>query len=155
MTDTVAASLEAAFTRCRDLDASLNDRLAAFANDVRTLAPAFADGVDRLITRLRQSEAGAGSPQPGDPMPPFLLPDEKGRLVGLEDLIGGGPLAVTFHRGHWCPYCRISMKALADAREQIRNDGGEIIAIMPDRVEFAAEFKSDANAHFPILTDID
>jgi peroxiredoxin len=155
MPDSSADALEAAFARCRDLDASLNEQLAAFANDVRRLAPPFADSVDRLIARLQQGEAGAGAPQRGDSMPPFLLPDHDGHLVGLGDLIRSGPLAVTFHRGHWCPYCRISIKALADVREQIENDGGQIIAIMPERQEFAAEFKSDAKVGFPILTDMD
>src|SRR5262245_34473949 len=105
MPDADADALEAAFARCRDLDASLNERLATFANEVRRLSPPFADSVDRLIARLQESEAGATAPQPGDPMPPFLLPDEDGHLVSLEELIQSGPLAITFHRGHWCPYC--------------------------------------------------
>jgi peroxiredoxin len=148
-------SLDDVFARCRDMDASLNDRLDAFASAVRARQPAFHDAVERLVARLRTIDAGASAPKPGEPMPDFLLPDETGRLIGLAQLIEAGPVAVTFHRGHWCPYCRISMKALADAREQIANDGCEIIAIMPDREEFASEFKSDANARFPILTDID
>ena len=88
-------------------------------------------------------------------MPPFLLPDEAGRLVSLDDLLSSGPLAITFHRGHWCPYCRISVKALVEAHEQIARDGGQIVAVMPDLQEFAAEFKAEARAPFPVLTDVD
>ena len=48
-------------------------------------------------------------------MPPFLLPDETNRLTSLEQMLQTGPVAVTFHRGHWCPYCRININALARA----------------------------------------
>ena len=68
--------------------------------------------VDRLVARLKEHDAGEDAPKPGDEMPPFVLPDENGRLVGLKDLLAKGPAVVTFHRGHWCPYCRISINTL-------------------------------------------
>jgi len=111
--------------------------------------------VDRLVMRLKGAGAGAAAPQPGDPMPPFLLPDEDGQIVSLDELLKKGPVAVTFHRGHWCPYCRINVNALVRAQHEIAAEGGQIVAIMPERREFAAEFKSEAKAPFPILTDID
>jgi peroxiredoxin len=152
---TLSEALEAAFVDARDMDASLAERLQAFADAVRRLGPHFQDAVDRLVARLRQHEVGAGAPKPGEQMPPFILPDEVGRLVRLEELLERGPLAVTFHRGHWCPYCRINTRALAEAQDEIRDEGGHIAAIMPDQQHFAAELKSKSEALFPILTDID
>src|SRR6266581_2929006 len=108
----LAQAFDEAFQRCRDMDASLSDRLDSLANAVRTLSPPFADAVDRLVTRLQQSGAGETAPQVGEPMPPFHLPDESGRIVSLEELLTNGPVAVTFHRGHWCPYCRLNTSAL-------------------------------------------
>ena len=108
-----------------------------------------------MILRLKQSGAGEAAPRPGEPMPPFLLPDEQGHLVSLEGLLGKGPVAITFHRGHWCPYCRISINALAQAQQEIAGEGGQIVAIMPERQEYAAEFKTEAKARYPILTDMD
>jgi len=137
------------------MDASLSDRLDSLANAVRTLSPPFADAVDRLVTRLQQSGAGETAPQVGEPMPPFHLPDESGRIVSLEELLTNGPVAVTFHRGHWCPYCRLNTSALAQAQKEIESEGGQIVAIMPDRQQFADEFKTESNARFPILTDMD
>jgi len=137
------------------MDASLSDRLDSLANAVRTLSPPFADAVDRLVTRLQQSGAGETAPQVGEPMPPFHLPDEAGRIVSLEELLTNGPVAVTFHRGHWCPYCRLNTSALAQAQKEIESEGGQIVAIMPDRQQFAEEFKTESNARFPILTDMD
>lgn len=155
MTAIPAQSLEQAFQQCCEMDASLNERLATFARTVRTLQPSFYQAVDRLVARLREVDAGEAAPKPGDLMPPFLLPDEAGRLVSLDDFLSIGPLAITFHRGHWCPYCRISVKALVEAHEQIARDGGHIVAVMPDLQEFAAEFKAEARAPFPVLTDVD
>jgi peroxiredoxin len=150
-----ATPLDEAFEQCRDMDASLTKRLSIFADAVRAQAPAFTAAVDRLIKRLQDSGAGEAAPRPGDVMPPFVLPDETGRLVALQGLLPAGPVAVTFHRGHWCPYCRININALAKAHDVIRREGGQIIAIVPERQEFAAEFKKDGRAHFPILTDMD
>jgi peroxiredoxin len=148
-------ALEEAFRRCRDMDSSLDERLETFAQAVRTLSPAFSDAVDRLVARLQKSGAGKNAPQIGDSMPPFHLPDEAGRVVSLERLLSKGPVAVTFHRGHWCPYCRLNTKALAQAQTEIERGDGQIIAIMPDRQQFAEKFKTDSHARFPILTDID
>jgi len=148
-------SIEDAFKRIRSMDASLNEQLHAYAEAARKRRPEFADAIDRLVERLRQNGAGESAPQPGDPMPPFLLPNETGHLVSLDELTARGPVAVTFHRGHWCPYCRININALVRAHKEIAADGGQIVAIMPDRQKFAAEFKSEEKVPFPILTDID
>ena len=147
--------LEEAFVQCRDMDASLAERLQAFANAVRRFGPQFQDAVDHLVERLRQHEVGENAPKPGEAMPNFVLPDEKGELVSLESLLENGPVAVTFHRGHWCPYCRINTRALAEAHGRITAEGGQVAAIMPDRENFAAELKAESEAPFPVLTDFD
>jgi peroxiredoxin len=143
------------YEQCRDLDASLNERLQAFSEGTRKLNRPLAEAADRLIARLHHSGAGETAPRAGDPMPPFLLPDEHGRLISLEAVLSKGPAAITFHRGHWCPYCRISMNALTWAQKEIAAEGGQVIAIMPERQRFAQEFKADAQAAFPVLTDMD
>lgn len=151
----LSQALEEVFRHCRDMEASLGERLDSLAQAVRTLSPPFGDAVDRLVTRLQQSGAGQKAPQIGEPMPPFHLPDEAGRVVSLDELLSKGPVAVTFHRGHWCPYCRLSTNALAQVQKEIETEGGQIVAIMPDRQQFAAKFKAELQARFPILTDMD
>ena len=148
-------ALRDAFLSCRDLDASLAERLETYSRAVQELLPSYADAVERLISHLTEIRAGLSAPQPGEPMPPFVLQDQEGRLVSLASILERGPAAITFHRGHWCPYCRININALAKAHDVISREGGQIIAIVPERQVFAAEFKNDARAHFPILTDMD
>jgi peroxiredoxin len=147
--------LEDAFVRCRNLEVPLADRLRAFANELRRLSPGFAAAVDALVSRLAESDAGATAPKVGEPMPAFLLPDEQGQLVRLEDLLREGPVALAFNRGHWCPYCRINIDALARAEEEVAAEQRHIAAIVPDRQRFAMWLKSDAKAPFPVLTDMD
>ncbi len=147
--------LRDAFTRARDLDGSMNERLAAFAESVRQLRPASAETVDRFVARLREAGAGEHAPRVGEVMPEFVLPDENGRMVGLTELLAGGPVVVTLHRGHWCPYCRISINTLARARSRMEALGAQMVAIVPEKALFTRKMKSDAGVTFPILSDMD
>ena len=127
------------------------ERLDVFADATRSLHPSTAAIVDRLVARLKEHDAGNDAPKQGDLMPPFLLPDDSGRLVSLKDLLAQGPVVVTFHRGHWCPYCRISISTLVKAQPRIEALGARMVAIVPDREQFAAEMRQDCNVNFPIL----
>ena len=147
--------LEEAFVQSRDMDASLAERLQAFADAVRRFGPNFQEAVDVLVERLKQHDVGENAPKPGDVMPNFVLPDESAQLISLDSLLNKGPVAVTFHRGYWCPYCRINTRALAEAQSQIAAEGGQVAAIMPDREHYTAGLKTEAEAPFPILTDFD
>jgi peroxiredoxin len=147
--------VEDCFVRCRSLEVPLADRLQALANELRRLGPQFQAVVDAFVSRLAENHAGAAAPKVGEPMPAFLLPDEKGRLVRLDDFLGEGPVALAFNRGYWCPYCRINVDALARAQEEIAAEHRQIAAIVPDRQRFAVWLKSDTKAPFPVLTDMD
>ncbi len=137
------------------MDAPLSVRLQAVADKVRELSPAFSDVIERLVARLADNGVGVAAPRPGEAMPPFLLPDETGRLVGLSDLLKKGPVVVSFNRGHWCPYCRLHVDALARADAEIASLGGQIVAISPETSAWASDLKAYARAPFPILSDLD
>ena len=154
-TEILVKDLRQAFELLRELDGSMAQRLDVFADAVRKLHPSTAAIVDRLVARLRQHGAAEDAPKPGDVMPIFVLPDETGRLVSLKDLLAQGPAVVTIHRGHWCPYCRISISTLVKAKPRIEALGARMVAIVPDREQFAAEMREDCNVNFPILSDMD
>lgn len=155
MNQTALVALRVAFMQCQEMDAPLRERLDAYSSAVRTHIPDYADAVDRLASRLTVHGAGATAPRPGGTMPAFILPDETGHLVTLEGLLRDGPVAITFHRGHWCPWCRISLHALAQVHDKIAGSGGQVVAIVPERQKFAAELKEQAKSPFPVLTDLD
>lgn len=150
-----AEILEAETQRCRDMDAPLGERLAAFAAEVRRLDSRFAGIVDRMVARLQLSEAGASAPAVGEPMPSFVLPDETGHLMSLDQLLDHGPVVIAFHRGHWCPYCRLNADALARIEPEVVAAGARLVAITPEVQKFSRSLKADAKARYPVLTDLD
>ena len=127
-----AERLRQAFLQCRDMQGTLREQLEAYAAAGREVFPAYASAVDRLVARISENGGGESSPRPGEPMPPFLLPDESGRLVSLDACLVKGPVAVMFFRGHWCPYCRLNVRAVIRAQQRIDATGGSIVAIMPE-----------------------
>jgi peroxiredoxin len=150
-----AELLEEATENSRMMDAPLGERLKAVADEVDRLSPEFADVVARMVARLEANNVGQSAPQIGEPMPDFILPDEQGRLVRLENLLEQGPVVVSFHRGHWCPYCCLNADGLARIAPDIKQLGAQIVAISPETHQYGAELKAYANAPFPVLADVD
>jgi peroxiredoxin len=150
-----AKTIADAFEHARALDAPLGERLADYANSVRALNAPMSDAIERLVARLSAGKLGESAPREGDEMPGFVLPDHTGRLVALQDLLKNGPVAVTFARGHWCPFCLIAVSALGEVADQVTSMGCQIVVVVPDRQEFADKLSKESNAPFPILTDVD
>jgi len=155
LTPANAEHLRSAFQRCRDMDGTLREQLEAYAAAGREIFPAYGEAVDRLVTRLHENGGGENAPRPGDSMPLFMLPDEAGRLITLGSLIAKGPVAVMFFRGHWCPYCRLNVRAVTQAMDRITAMDAQVVAIMPELQEYAEKFKTESGAPFPVLTDLD
>ena len=152
---TFAELLQQSSDESRTADSTLNERLKALADEIASRNPEFTAVVERMIARLQANDVGQTAPDIGDPMPDFILPDESGALVRLETLLEAGPVVVSFHRGHWCPYCKLNAEGLAQIVPEIRRLGAQIVAISPETHRYGAELKSAANAAFPILSDID
>lgn len=147
------ASLEEAFLRVRNQNLPLSAKLKHVADEVRRLNHDFASAVDKFVTRLEEVAAGNLAPSVGETMPPFLLPDEEGRLVSLEKLLDVGPVAVAFIRGHWCPYCRLNAVGLAEIEDAI--DPVQLVAVSAETQKYTREIKRESNARFPFLSDVD
>ena len=153
MTDQPISPIEAAYLEVRSSDLSLQDRLRVVADAARIHKPWYADAVDEFASRLRQVQAGADAPGIGEQMPDFVLPDHEGRLVSLAEILAGGPAVIAFHRGHWCPFCRLSMIALAEIEEQLRP--AQIVAISTETQRYTRILREQTGARFPVLTDMD
>jgi peroxiredoxin len=138
-----------------ELDAPLNERLAVIWGAVETFRPKSAKAVGELVDRLKRRQAGATAPGVGDRLPDFLLPDENGRLVSLAGLLKQGPVVVSFQRGHWCPYCRVTTVSLVEVQDEVAALGAQIVAILPERRRFTSLLKTETGAQFPLLSDMD
>lgn len=116
---------------------------------------AAAQAYQGLVDHLTKVDAGKNAPASGDQLPPFLLPDENGRLISSADLLANGPLVVTFNRGNWCQYCWLELSALEENYPAIVANGGSIVSITPDVATYSRRLKSRLRLSFSVLTDLD
>jgi len=53
------------------------------------------------------------------------------------------------------PLLRLNVRAVIKAHDRIKAIGADVVAITPETQEYAAKFKAEASAPFPVLTDLD
>lgn len=143
------------FDDVRCLDAPLADKLEVNFARLLGRAPEIANAYVDIIERLRHAGAGDAALSVGQNLPEFALPDRRGHVVRMTDLLSGGPLVVSFNRGHWCSFCRLELLALSQALPEIKAHGASLASIMPDTARLTARLERDFQLGFPILTDID
>jgi peroxiredoxin len=134
---------------------SLGLRLSAYRQKSSQLRPDFAKAYEELVDRLTALDRGEVGPGTGEPMPPFDLPDETGRLVSLTSMLRAGPVVISINRGHWCPYCKMELRSLAAIHGEIGRLGAQAVSIMPDSAPFTGDYVSRNELPFPVLSDID
>lgn len=144
--------VEQAYLRAIATGASMTRRLEMVAEAARVHRPEYTRLVDDLVVRLDAVRAGNSTPGVGEPLPSFTLPDQDGRLVRLEEILGEHPVVIAFHRGHWCPYCRLNMVGLSEVAARIAP--ARIVTISTETQRFTKALKSMASADFPFLTDL-
>ena len=144
-----------ALAAAQALDAPLSERLAAFFAWTGPLRPEIQAAYLRIIDRLKGLQLAEIGPKIGEPMPDFILPDQRGQLVTLEALLRDGPVVLCFNRGHWCPYCQLALRALAAAHDEARRLGGQIVSIVPERAQFSKKMTADYGLPFRVLSDVD
>ena len=142
-----------AFQIAESAGGSLQERLDSYSFFSRLLYPEINSKYDKLIERLAFLK-GAG-PAIGGKLPEFMLPDFNGRLTSLHDLLGKGPVVISFNRGHWCPWCRLELKALAAIHPRLRAAGADAVSIVPETAAYARKLAEATQLSFPVLTDLD
>jgi peroxiredoxin len=137
------------------LDAPVSERLAAFFEMTRPFRPEVHAAYLRIVLRLEALRLAEIGPKIGEPMPDFILPDQRGHLVTLDALARNGPVVLCFNRGHWCPYCQLALRALVAAHDDVRRLGAQVVSIVPERAQFSKKMTADNSLPFPVLSDVD
>lgn len=91
----------------------------------------------------------------GDKASDFELPDALGRPVRLSDLLGKGPVILSFYRGQWCPFCNIELRALQRALDQVESAGATLVAVSPNTPDTSLTTVEKLGLEFPVLSDQD
>lgn len=133
----------------------LADRLALIAADFHDRLGDYSRAIDQLVARLHAAEATRAIPALGEEFPDFILPDAQGKLWHLAEALGDGPVLLSFHRGYWCDFCNLNMKALAELSTDLAAHGCRIAAIAPQNAVNVGLLARDAGAEFPVLCDVD
>jgi len=141
--------------QAQSLAVSLGTRLSAYRQESRRRRPDFAEAYDELVERLKVIDRGEIGPRLGELMPPFTLPDGDGQLISLSSLLKSGPVVISINRGHWCPYCKLELRSLAEIHGKIERLGARVISIMPDSAQFTDGYIAQNDLPFPVLSDID
>lgn len=147
--------LEQLFKDANSRAVPLNERMRLFREGHSRLRPDMFEAYDRLVDRIEIALSDMSGPGVGDRFPEFLLPDATGVVTKLSDILENGPAFISFNRGHWCHYCRLELRALADAYPASIANGGAAVCIVPERQEFSKHLAADCKLPFPVLSDID
>lgn len=111
--------------------------------------------IDDLVARLCRTGAGANAPRFGERFPDFVLPDSHGHHRALHELIGNGPVVLSFFRGRWCPYCTRELQTWHDAMPRLEAAGGRFVAISAETGGRAEDFRRDIAPGATMLCDVD
>lgn len=153
--DTLPETTAQALALVSAMPGDLRGKLIAYRAHSGRLHPAIAAAYDRLVGHLTSIYTGQIGPAVGEAMPDFLLSNQNGELVSLESFLESGPLVVSLNRGHWCPYCKLDLRALAAITPDIRRLGAGVVSIMPEKAQFTKQAIANGALPFPILTDVD
>ncbi|CAH2604603.1 Redoxin domain-containing protein [Rhodovastum atsumiense] len=117
--------------------------------------PATARTLRGGIERLVRDGVAQRAPGPGTPAPDFILPDQDGREVSLSRELGRGPVVLTFFRGGWCPFCTITLRALARIHPALCRHQAQVLAVSPQGARHCADTVLCNQLPFRVLGDHD
>ncbi|MEQ8396388.1 peroxiredoxin-like family protein [Thalassobaculum sp.] len=108
---------------------------------------------ERGIDALRATGIANRALAVGDAMPDFELPNARGHTIRSKDLVGRGPLIITFYRGGWCPYCNLELRAYQAQLDRIRALGTSVVAISPEQPDQSLSTAERNELAFEVLSD--
>ena len=86
-------------------------------------------------------------------MPEFVLKDSSRRIVRSDDLLKQGPMVLVFYRGAWCPFCNLYLHNLQKRLPDIRNAGGNLVAISVEDPDASMAVAKKNEVEFTVLSE--
>ena len=91
---------------------------------------------------------------PGDPAPPFELPDDRGDVVRLEDFRGRKVILYVYPAA-MTPGCTKQACDFRDSLDSLTAQGYVVLGLSGDKPKRLAEFRERDGLTFPLLSDPD
>ncbi|GAB3176087.1 peroxiredoxin [Streptomyces incanus] len=97
----------------------------------------------------------SGSPEKGDTVEDFALPDETGTVRRLSELLAEGPVVLFFYPAALTAGCTAQACHFRDLAAEYAMAGARPVGISGDAVERQAEFAGRHSLGMPLLSDAD
>lgn len=132
----------------------LQEKLSAMKQEsIATKPPEVVATLLEESQKLVQSGIADQVIKVGETLPEFTLSDTNGNIISSKELLAKGPLALSFYRGIWWPYCNVELEALQEIYSDILDLGGSLIAISPQLTKYTKQVVKKHNLTFPVLAD--
>ena len=133
---------------------SYQEGLKELRNNLSQMLPAEAlDLFDNDAKTLQTTHQDILKVQVGDKAPDFSLSNAVGETVRLSNLLKNGKVILTFYRGTWCPYCNLQLNQYQQMLPEIKEKGGQLVAISPQTPDESLSIKEKNNLAFEVLSD--
>ncbi|GEE03785.1 putative peroxidoxin BcpB [Gordonia spumicola] len=93
--------------------------------------------------------------KPGDTAPDFALPDQKGEVRRLSELLADGPVALFFYPAAFTPGCTKEACYFRDLASDFATAGVQRIGISRDDVTKQSDWTDKHSLDYPLLADVD
>lgn len=117
--------------------------------------PAPASAIEVMaMDWLRRAGIEGKALRVGERAPSFRLPDQQGQLTTLDTLLAQGPTTLLFYRGHWCPFCSLTLRSYQAAAPKFAALRAPLVAISPQGATATRQTAMQTGEGLPLLSDV-
>ena len=132
----------------------INSDGAAFWENAKKSMPAdIVAKIDAGIEAMVNGETPYKPVEVGDRISDFSLKNQHGEERSLSSILNNGPAIVFFYRGEWCPFCNLQLKHYQESLDAFKAAGATLVAISPEKPDYALVASEKNNLDFDILFD--
>ncbi|MBB4137337.1 peroxiredoxin [Gordonia humi] len=91
----------------------------------------------------------------GDRAPDFALPDQKGEVRRLSELLADGPVALFFYPAAFTPGCTKEACHFRDLAREFADAGVQRVGVSRDDVAKQSDWTEKHSLDYPLLADVD
>ena len=89
----------------------------------------------------------------GDAAPDFVLTDDDGKAVSLDDLLAQGPLILYFYPADFTSVCTAEACEIRDRHDDLRGVNANVVGVSPQSEASHQRFRKRYDLPFPLLDD--